>query len=183
MHRRGPVPQVAPRRRHDVPELHGDAGRDAHHAGSGQRAPPDARRHAGRRESMAAARTRRSDGPLPFVQGLQERVPVECRHGAAQGGVAAALARRPRRAAAGPARGRLGCDAPPRGRGALGLQPAGSGAARLAGGKDGGRLRTRSITAHAAADHTLGVAATAAAARAGPERPRVPVRRRVHRHA
>jgi ferredoxin len=81
-----------------------------------------------------------------------------------------------------PLRARLVADSAAS-RGALGLQPAGSNAARLAGGKDGGRLRTRSITAHAAADHTLGVAATAAAARAGPERPRVPVRRRVHRHA
>ena len=73
-------------RRDDVPELHGHPRRGAHDPGPGQRAAAGdvgglARGRPGQRDPARGAR------PLPPVQGVQERVPLERRHGQAQGRV------------------------------------------------------------------------------------------------
>jgi FAD/FMN-containing dehydrogenase len=81
-------------RGHDVPQLHGDAGRTAHHAGTGQRAPAGALLDPRGGQPLDAARDRRRHGSLPLLQGLQERVSIQRRHGQAEGRVAAASARR-----------------------------------------------------------------------------------------
>ncbi len=70
---------------HHVPELHGDPGRGGLHPRPGPdalRAPP------GRRaRRLARRRRRRHARPLPRVQGLQDRLPGERRHGHLQGRV------------------------------------------------------------------------------------------------
>ena len=71
--------------------------------------------------SLEPAGTRRRDGSLPLLQGLQERVPLERRHGPAQGGVGAAPPRCPGRAAAEPACRGLGGGDAAGGGGPLGL--------------------------------------------------------------
>jgi len=89
------------RQRADVPELHGHARGEGLDAGAGQRAArvPD---------SLDQGQPLRPPGdqgrprPVPVVQGLQERVPGRRRHGEAEGGVPAALARRAPGATAGP---------------------------------------------------------------------------------
>ncbi len=81
---RGRLPQELGR--HDVPQLHGHARRDAHHARPGQpasacddrRAPCSGRRLRQRGSSRGAR-------PLPPMQGLQDGMPVQGRHGKAQG--------------------------------------------------------------------------------------------------
>ena len=100
MHRRGPVSQVRRDGGHYVPQLHGDAGRTAHHAGAGQRAAAGPLLDLRGGQPLDPARDRRRDGSLPLLQGLQERVPIQRRHGPAEGRVAAASARRAWRAAA-----------------------------------------------------------------------------------
>ena len=101
--RRRPLPadRRLPQDRHrrHVPVLHGHARGGARHARARQRAGQgpvvagSARRDGGR----AAARDPR---PLPRVQGVQERVPAERRHGLAEGRVPQPLPGRARRAAA-----------------------------------------------------------------------------------
>ena len=87
------------RRRRHVPVVHGHARGGARHARARQRAGEGAvlARPAGRDGGRAAARDPR---PLPRVQGVQERVPAERRHGVAEGRVPLALPGRARRAAA-----------------------------------------------------------------------------------
>ena len=108
VHRRGPVPQDGRDGGHDVPQLHGDAGRTAHHAGAGQRAAAGPLLDPRGGQPLGPARDRRRDGSLPLLQGLQERVPIQRRHGTAEGRVAAASARRAWRAAAEPLDRRFG---------------------------------------------------------------------------
>ena len=87
------------RRRHDVPVLHGHARGAARHPRAGERAGEGAvaARPARRARRRAPARDPR---PLPGVQGVQERVPAERRHGVAEERVPRALPRDPRHAAA-----------------------------------------------------------------------------------
>ena len=75
------------RRRDDVPELHGHPRRDAHDPRPRQRPPPGHDRRALPADGLANETLARGPRPLPPVQGVQERVPVERRHGQAQGRV------------------------------------------------------------------------------------------------
>ncbi len=84
---RGGLPQE--RRRDDVPELHDHPRREGHHPGQGQYPPAG---HVPKRPSPPSGpgqrgSSTRSTRPLPPVQGLQDRVPVECRHGQIKGRV------------------------------------------------------------------------------------------------
>ena len=73
-------------RRHDVPELHGHARRDAHHSRASQPASArDDRRAAFSRRGIRQRSPSRSARPLPAMQGLQDRMPVKGRYGQAQG--------------------------------------------------------------------------------------------------
>ncbi len=76
--RNGEMPQA--RRRHDVPELHGDQGRGVLNARTGAPAVRDARRQSDG-ERLAGRRREGRAGLVPIVQGLQGRVPGQRRHG------------------------------------------------------------------------------------------------------
>ena len=97
--RRGRRVPEAPRR-HDVPELHGDRRGDALDARPRAPALRDAARRDARRR---LARPARQGGarPLPRLQGVQDRVPGQRRHGELQGGVPLPLLRAPAAAALG----------------------------------------------------------------------------------
>ena len=97
--RRRRVPQDA--RGDDVPVVPGDARRTRQHPRPGQRAAAGADRPARLRgpDRPGPARGAR---PLPGVQGVQERMPDQRRHGPAQGRVPASVSSRARPAAAQP---------------------------------------------------------------------------------
>ena len=170
-HRR--LPQDRPGRH--VPVLHGHARGGARHPRARQRARQGAvgarpARGAGRR---AAARDPR---PLPRVQGVQERVPAERRHGDDEVGVPLALPGAARHAAALAAVRRDPAAQPARRRHRAALQP--PGAARAA------RARRRASTAAARsraspARRCCAGTASAHAARGAARRRRLP-RRLVH---
>ena len=111
------------RQRRDVPVLHGHARGGARDARARQRAREGAllAGPARRARRRAAARDPR---PLPRVQGVQERVPAERRHGVAEVGVPLALPGHPRRAAALAAVRRDPAAEPRRRRARAGLEPA-----------------------------------------------------------
>ena len=75
------MPQV--RQRRDVPVLHGHARGGARHARARQRAREGALR-AGPARGDGRRAPARDPRPLPRVQGVQERVPAERRHGVAE---------------------------------------------------------------------------------------------------
>ena len=98
--RRRRLPEEA--RGHDVPLLHGDAGRGALDARPRQRAPGRALGQ-GARRGLRGQAALRGHGPLPRVQGVQGRVPVQRGHGQAEVRVPESLPRGQRPAAPEPA--------------------------------------------------------------------------------
>jgi hypothetical protein len=71
------VPQDPPHGRHHVPELHGDAQRAGHHPRQGQHAPPRPHRRPRGHERLGQRAGEGRHGPLPLLQGLQIRVPLQ----------------------------------------------------------------------------------------------------------
>ncbi len=165
------LPQA--RRGRHVPVVHGHARGAGLDARARQHPPPRPRGRDPRRPRRP--RTRRRDGPLRLVQGVQDRVPVERRHGQDEGRVAGADLQDE---ASGPARPRRGepaaRDAPPAARHAP-RRCVGNGADGDAHARDeGDRVRAR---ASAAADrprdvHRVARAAVVAPGVASPARAR-----------
>ena len=138
------------RRGRDVPVLHGHPRGGARHARARQRAGQGAlgARPARRARRRAAARDPR---PLPRVQGVQERVPAERRHGDDEGGVPLALpgaARHPAALAAvrGDPAHSTGSARPPRRCRNLPAVPARAARARHAASTAAGRCRASRAT-------------------------------------
>ena len=167
--------------RADVPELHGHP--------RGERLDPGARQRAARvPDPLDQGEPLRPPGdqgrprPVPVLQGLQERVPCRRRHGEAEGGVSAALARRPPGASAHPGDRELcvadAVDHPVRpGLQLLGWQSADRGRHQV-----GARLRAGALDPEAVPRHAGGLVPEEPCQRAGRERPpRAPLLRRVHR--